>query len=129
MVHPLIAILDDEDGFRRALSRLLGAHAFATQAFGSGVEFLTELPQRRFDCLLLDLVMPGLTGLDVLAYMRGHPMAPPVIVVCGHDDPELLERARDLGALECLAKPVREADLMGAIGRALRGGHSSSAAA
>src|SRR3954454_23088290 len=98
--HPLIGILDDEDGFRRALTRLLSSHGFQVVGFASGAELLAETRRRRFDCLLLDLYMPGMTGLDVLAELRWNPDPTPAIVITGHDDPDLVKRAIALKAFE-----------------------------
>ena len=120
MLPPLIGIVDDEEGMRRALGRLLDAHAFRIQSFATGAEFLAEVRRRHFDCLLLDLLMPGMSGLDVLDQLRREPMAPPVIVICGADDPELFERALALDAFECHGKPIAQEALIGAIGRALQ---------
>ena len=116
---PLIGIVDDEQDFRRALARLLSAHDYRIIGFGSGAEFLTEADRLHFDCLLLDLVMPGMTGLDVLAALHEDPAAPPAIVISGQDDPDLFERARALNAFECHSKPIEQAVLIGAITRAL----------
>ena len=119
-VSPLIGIVDDEEDFRRAVTRLLEAHDFRIAGFSCGNKFLADAATRRFDCLLLDLLMPGVSGLDVLAALDGHPHAPPAIVISGQDDPELFERARSLKAFECLSKPVGQAQLLGAIERALQ---------
>jgi CheY-like chemotaxis protein len=116
---PLIGILDDEEQFRRALSRLLQAHQYRTMAFASGPEFLAEVPRQRFDLLLLDLAMPGMTGFDVLAAMKTVPGAPPAIVITGIEDPEVFKHALQLNAFECHAKPIRDEVLVGAIERAL----------
>ena len=119
-VAPLIGILDDEEHFRRALTRLLQAHRYRIMDFANGPEFLAESGRRRFDCLLLDLAMPGMSGFDVLEAMRDDPAAPPAIVITGIDDGEVCQRARDLHAFDCLTKPVSDAILVGAIQRALR---------
>jgi CheY-like chemotaxis protein len=116
---PLIGILDDEEHFRRALSRLLQAHHYRTMAFASGPEFLAEMSRERFDLLLLDLAMPGMTGFDVLEAMRAVPRAPPAIVITGVEDPEVFKHALELNAFECHAKPIRDEVLVGAIERAL----------
>ena len=123
---PVIGIVDDEQDFRRALTRLLRAHEFETEAFGSGAEFLSEAGGRRFDCLLLDLLMPGMSGLDVLAALYGDPEAPPAIVISGQDDPTLFDRAKALNAFECHSKPIRQDALLGAITRALQFRHAHS---
>jgi FixJ family two-component response regulator len=123
---PVIGIVDDEADFRRAVTRLLRAHEFETEGFCSGAEFLSTGSNRRFDCLLVDLLMPGMSGLDVLAALYGDPDAPPAIVISGQDDPDLFERARALNAFECHSKPIRQDALLGAITRALQLRHVHS---
>ena len=117
---PLIGILDDEEHFRRALSRLLQAHQYRCIGFASGAEFLAEVPRQEFDCLLLDLAMPGMTGFDVLEAMRKLPGAPPAIVITGIEDPGVFKHALHLNAFECHGKPIRDDVLVDAIERALR---------
>jgi FixJ family two-component response regulator len=117
---PLIAILDDEDALRRALSRLLKSHGFEVASYANGREFVADAVLRRFDCLLLDLYMPEMSGIDVLAELRWNPDAPPAIVITGHDDPDLVKRAMALKAFECQHKPISEATLLQSIDRALR---------
>jgi len=114
----VIAILDDEEHYRRALSRLLTAHGYDVASFSAGEDLLAEVAQRAFDCVLLDLHMPGMTGFDVLARLRGKPAPPPVIVITAHDDPGFLQKALDLDAFECQSKPVTSPALLGAIERA-----------
>lgn len=117
---PLIGIVDDEAHFRRALSRLLRAHHYRVIDFARASDFLAETKTRRFDCVLLDLALPGTSGLDVLAALRADPSAPPMIVVSGLEDEDVFERARELNAFECHPKPVSDQVLVGAIERALR---------
>ena len=87
-------------------------------SFSAGEELIAELAQRAFDCVLLDLHMPGMTGFDVLTLMRSQPTAPPVIVITAHDDPDSLKKAFELNAFECQLKPVASPALLGAIERA-----------
>ena len=114
----VIAILDDEEHYRRALSRLLKAHGYDVASFSAGEELIAEVAQRAFDCVLLDLHMPGMTGFDVLARLRGQPTPPPVIVITAHDDPDFVKKAFDLYAFEYQLKPVASPVLLGAIERA-----------
>jgi CheY-like chemotaxis protein len=114
----VIAILDDEERYRRALSRLLKAHGYDVASFSAGEELIAEVAQRAFDCVLLDLHMPGMTGFDVLARLRGQPAPPPVIVITANDDPDFVKKALDLDAFECQSKPVASPVLLGAIERA-----------
>lgn len=114
----VIAILDDEEHFRRALCRLLKAHGYDVASFGRGEELLSAVSTRGFGCVLLDLHMPGMTGFDVLEALRRLEAAPPVIVITAHDDPECMQRALALDAFECQMKPVASPVLLAAIERA-----------
>lgn len=115
-----IAILDDEEPLRRALARLLGAHGHDAECFASGEALLAAIARRRYDCVLLDLFMPGMSGFDVLGALRTSPAPPPVIVVTAHDDPVLDRRAFALGAIECQRKPVTARALLDAIEAAMQ---------
>jgi CheY-like chemotaxis protein len=116
---PVIAILDDEEKLRLALARLLKAHGCKVASFATGEELLAAIEQKHFDCVLLDLFMPGMSGFDVLAALRSRISAPPVIVITAHDEPELVNRALALNALECQRKPIGAPALLDAIDRAL----------
>lgn len=120
MIPLRLALLDDEEPFRRALARLLKAHGHVVEAFASGPELLRASAQQRFSCLLLDLSIPGMSGFDVLAEWRLLEDAPPVIVISAHDEPELVRKALALGALECHVKPISARTLIAAIGRACK---------
>ena len=114
----VIAILDDEEDYRRALSRLLKAHGYDVASFSAGAELIAEVALRAFDCVLLDLHMPGMMGFDVLMRLRCQPAPPPVIVITAHDDPDFVKKAIDLNAFECQMKPLASPVLLGAIERA-----------
>ena len=113
-----IALLDDEEAYRRALSRLLRAHDHDVFAYDSGEALLRDVARRKFDCLLLDLHMPGMSGFDVLAALGRDPASPPAIAITGHDDPDFARRALALGAFACQRKPVGATTLLEAIARA-----------
>lgn len=115
---PVIAILDDEEDFRRALMRLLKAHGYGVASFATGEELIAETSRCKFDCVLLDLHMPGMSGFDVLAVLRQNAVAPRVIVITGHDDADCVERALALNAFECQRKPISAPTLLAAIERA-----------
>ncbi len=114
----LIAILDDEAELRHALARVLVTHGFECASFAAGEELIAAVSVRRFDCVLLDLHMPGMSGFDVLAALQLNPASPPVIVITGHDDSAYRDRGLALGALACHRKPIRTADLLTAIAQA-----------
>jgi FixJ family two-component response regulator len=114
----VVAILDDEPGFRQALSRLLKAHGLAVQTFATAAEFLMASDARAFACLLLDLHMPDVTGFDVLAALQSRSRTVPVIMITGHDQPGSAATARELGASDYLLKPLDESALLAALRRA-----------
>ena len=114
----LIAILDDEPDFRRAMTRLLKSYGYDSIPFANGHALLGAVAGYRFDCILLDLSMPGLTGFDVLTALRARPHAPPVIVVTGKDDADSTRRALELEAFDCQRKPVRGPELVKSFERA-----------
>lgn len=114
-----IAVLDDEPDFRQALTRLLRTHGFEVGNFATPHEMATAMGTLRFDCLLLDLHMPGINGFDVLRLMRQQGLQIPVIVFTGHDKTETADLARALGASSFLLKPLDQAALLAAITRAV----------
>ena len=115
---PVIAILDDEPDFRRALARLLAAHDYDAVGFGTGRALLEAVAQYRFDCITLDIDMSGMGGLEVLAALRVAQNGPPVIVITGHDSPDNQQRAAALSIFAYHRKPVRAATLMPLVARA-----------
>jgi CheY-like chemotaxis protein len=123
-VKPLplsIAVLDDEARMRRSLQRLLGCHGHDVALFADGAELLSAQASARFDCILLDLHMPGLNGFDVLKALTCRSPRPPVIVLTGLDLPGNAKRTAELGACAYLVKPVEEAPLMEAIRHCIAG--------
>lgn len=112
---PLVAILDDEPDFRRALSRLFASHGYDTVAFASGHTLLAAVEEHRFDCITIDLDLPGMSGFDVLAALRTRADGPPVIVITGHDAPDGERRAAALAVCAYHRKPVRSDTLIAAV--------------
>jgi FixJ family two-component response regulator len=116
-IRPLIAVVDDEPQFCKAVARLLKTHAFDVVTFTSGEAFLAKWASQSPDCLLLDLHMPDLSGFEVLE--RIAPSHLPSFVITGHDQPGNAERVRALGAADYLLKPVNESQLVDAIRAAI----------
>jgi FixJ family two-component response regulator len=110
-----IAVVDDEPEVCKSLRRLLRSVGFDVSTFPSGQDFLHSLRQQRPDCLVLDLHLPGLTGLDVQHHLVATGMSFPVVVITGRDEPGLKERVLATGAAAFLLKPVDETELLGAI--------------
>lgn len=100
---------------RKALGRLLRTHGYEVTPFEDGESFLAACTRRTFDCVLMDLHMPGVNGFAVLEAMQARAACPPIIVLTGHDEPGTEARVRQLGARAYLTKPVDETPLLGAI--------------
>ena len=107
--HKVIAIVDDDDGVRRALRRMILSLAHAPVTFASGEEFLDGLAGASPDCAILDLHLPALRGIDVLERLRAEGSMLPVIIVTGLDQPGMRERCLDAGAAAYLTKPLGSA--------------------
>jgi len=125
-VDTLIAIVDDEESVRKALSRLIRAAGFGVETYASGADFLRAVEQRPPHCVVLDLRMPHISGFDVLRALKQADARVPVVIITGDDSPESRAEALGQGARAYLRKPVDEAMLIDAIQTAIR---SSSAAA
>ena len=107
-----VAIVDDDQSVRRALARLLTASKFEASTFESGREFLESLRAGRPDFVVLDLHMPGMNGLDVLAALSDAGVALPVIMITGHASPETQARCEAAGAIAYLSKPLDQATFL-----------------
>ena len=114
-----IAIVDDDESVRRALVRLLAGCSFNVRTFPSGVEFLESLKGTTPDCLILDLQMPDMTGLEVLHQLAGAGFSFPVIVVTAQDELGILSRCKLAGAAAFLTKPFMMEPLLQALAAAL----------
>jgi RNA polymerase sigma factor (sigma-70 family) len=120
MAKPLIHVVDDDDSTRRALVRLLGAHGYEASGHASAGDFLLQRPPDRHGCILLDLRMPGPSGLDLQSALVAQDLALPVIFMTGHADVTSCVTAMRAGAVDYLEKPVAPELLFEAIDRALR---------
>lgn len=117
---PLIHIVDDDDSVRSAMTRLLVAAGYGVRTYASAGEFLLDPPPDTPGCLLLDLNMPGPSGLDLQESLARHGVRLPVIFFTGHGDLATGIRAMKAGAVDFLTKPVERQALLAAIESALR---------
>ena len=114
-----VYVVDDDASFRKAVSRLLRAAGHEVEAFASASEFLERLPQAGPGCVVADLQMPGLSGLDLQAALAGSDNPLPVLFLTGHGDIPTSVHAMRLGAEDFLTKGAPREALLHAVTRAL----------
>jgi len=110
-----IAIVDDDAAVRKGLARLLRASSFEAQTFESGMAFLDSLRLRTPDCLILDLQMPEMTGLQLQHQLARSKVEIPTIIITAHDEAGARQRCEEAGAAAYLLKPLQPAALVAAI--------------
>jgi FixJ family two-component response regulator len=110
-----VAIVDDDLSVRKALNRLLAAASFRIQTFASAQDFLESLKAGLPDCLVLDIHMPGTSGLDLHSQLRDINLTVPTIIITAFDDAEKRARCATSGAAAYLTKPLDGPTLIRAI--------------
>ena len=117
---PLIAIVDDDDALRTSLDDLIRSVGFRTQGFSSAEAFLSANQARDTACLILDVQMPGMNGLELQRQLVANNWRIPIIIITAHADNDARARALAAGAVAFLYKPCREEELLDAIDIALK---------
>lgn len=116
---PTVFIIDDDPSARRGLSRLIRAAGFSVQTFASAREFLASPHCNGPGCIVLDVKMPGLSGLDLQAELNKAEYSMPIVFISAHGDVPMTAQAMKEGALDFLPKPVDRDQLLNAIRAAL----------
>jgi FixJ family two-component response regulator len=116
---PIVFVVDDDASFRRALVRLLGAAGYEVEAYASATEFMNRLAPDRPGCLLLDVRLPDLTGLEVQQLITTSGVPTPIVFMTGHPDVATCVHAMKGGAADFLIKPFQEDELLDAVERGL----------
>ncbi|MCA9130582.1 MAG: response regulator transcription factor [Planctomycetales bacterium] len=114
-----VFIVDDDEGIREGLSLLLETVGQSCELYASATEFLDSYDQSKGGCLVLDIRMPRMTGLDLQAKLKERGASLPIIFITGHGDIPMAVEAMRLGALDFIRKPFREQDLLDRINEAL----------
>ena len=115
----LVSVVDDDPSVRRSLARLVKSAGYRVEAFASAHEFLARPPEEGPACLLLDVRMPGLTGLDLQETLAIAAHSTSIIFITGYRDVRASVKAMKGGAVDFLTKPVNDEELLGAIERAV----------
>jgi len=116
---PVVHVIDDDEALRESLSFLLGTAHFEVRVYDSAVRFLEGLEQAEPGCIITDVRMPGLSGLDLLRQLAALGATFAVIVITGHGDVPLAVEAMKLGAVDFLEKPFDDNALIAAVRSAL----------
>ena len=117
---PLISIVEDDDSLRNSLDNLIRSIGFRAQGFSSAEAFLSSNQARDTACLILDVRMPCMSGLELQRQMLASNWHIPIIFITSHADDDARTRALEAGAVDFLYKPCREEDLLNAIDTALK---------
>ena len=119
VMNLLISIVDDDESVRQALKSLIDSVGFRAEVFGSGEEFLNSAYVLQTDCLIADVRMPGMNGLELQERLKRAGSPVPIVFISAHDDGEARDRGLRAGAIAFLQKPFSEDALLGAITESL----------
>jgi two-component system, LuxR family, response regulator FixJ len=117
-MQQIVFVVDDDEPVRDALRLLLKSARLPVQDYASPAEFLESLDAGQGGCLVLDIHMPGLNGLQLQDELQRRGVAIPIIFITGHGDVSMAVQAMKQGAVEFLQKPFKDEDLLGAIRKA-----------
>jgi len=116
---PTVFVVDDDQAMRSSLKWLIESIGMQVKTYGSADEFLSSYFLGRAGCLLLDLRMPGMSGLDLQAYLAQEDSRLPVIIITGHGDVAMAVKAMKSGAVDFIEKPFHDEELLTSIRNAL----------
>ena len=116
---PIVCVIDDDEAVRRSLERLVRSVHIAVETFASAQEFLQRKLGDRPTCLIVDVRMPGLSGLDLQEDLLAHGLTQPIIFITGHGTIPMSVRAMKAGAIHFLQKPFEDQELLDALHQAL----------
>ena len=117
---PLIAVVDDDQSVREALENLISSIGFEVKLFASAEDFLDSDTSLQTDCAVLDLCLPGITGLELQRRLAADGQSIPVIIITAQGDDKTRAEANNAGAIALLKKPVKEEVLLAALDSALK---------
>jgi FixJ family two-component response regulator len=116
----MVAVVDDDESWRAALQRLLSSEGFLVRSFASAQDFLKSGKQHETGCLITDVRMPGMSGLDLQAKLNADHCPIPIIFISAHGDERIRLQAMRGGAVKFLAKPFDDEVLLESVRTALR---------
>jgi FixJ family two-component response regulator len=114
-----ISVVDDDESMREAIKALIGSMGLSVDDFPSAEDFLNSGQSQLIDCLILDVMMPGLSGWDLQQRLRADKQSLPIVFITAHYSEKERARALEAGAVAFLGKPFTEQQLLSAIGTSL----------
>ena len=123
---PVISIVDDDKSVREGMRRLIRSLGYATASFASAEEYLLSDRLQDTSCLITDIKMPGMSGVEMQSRLIANGHRTPIIFMTAFPEEEIRERVLEAGAFGFLSKPVNESCLIGCLDKALKGDNSSS---
>jgi two-component system response regulator FixJ len=115
----LVHVIDDDEAVRQSLAFLLATARIAVRTYESGSSFLSSLPDADSGCIITDVRMPDMSGIDLLRHLKERKVAMPVIVITGHGDVQLAVEAMKIGAVDFIEKPFDDDILLASVRSAL----------
>ena len=125
----VVHVIDDDEAMRQSLAFLLGATGMEVQTYDSAVEFLKVAPTLKAGCVITDVRMPELSGIELLRRLRELKVGVPVIVITGHGDVPLAVKAMKAGAVDFIEKPFSDDVILASLEAATRGREAKRAGA
>jgi FixJ family two-component response regulator len=122
-VDGIVFVVDDDSSIREAIKNLVGLEGLRVETFGTAQDFLRSERPDLPGCVVLDVELPGLSGLDLQRELSAHGINLPIVFITGYGDIPMSVRAMKAGAMEFLTKPFRDQDLLDAIHQALERDH------
>ncbi len=119
MTDPTVFIVDDDAEVRDALKLLMDSVGLAAETFASAQEYLDQFEAQRLGCLVLDIRMPAMSGLELQESLSKEPLHPPIVIITGHGDVPMAVRAVQAGAVDFIEKPFRDQVLLDSVHRAI----------
>ncbi len=119
MIEPVVHIVDDDEAVRQAVSMLVKSCGRNVESYGSAEDFLDGYDPSKPGCLVLDVRMPGISGISLQEMLAKDTMSLPVIIITGHGDINMAVKATKAGAIDFIEKPFKDNDLLDSIERGI----------
>ena len=117
--QPIIFIIDDDEQVRNALILLMESVGLAIESYASAQDFLNNFDVAKAGCIILDVRMPGMSGLDLQARLTAEKIHPPIIIITGHGDVPMAVRAVTAGAVDFIEKPFNNQSMLDSVHKAI----------